>query len=128
MVFPAHEFLDLRVSVPGLSQMSAWVAVVVLIAASWVFRAEGFSLPPNPRGSDATLPPVQVNQFTDEARIGNGNGSAQFTRSRRHSLAATAEGRGQTAPPQWMLIVTLNPAVSCFHLDTAEQDRRHILT
>lgn len=43
----AHEFLDLRVSVPGLSQMSAWVAVVVLIAASWVFRAEGFSLPPN---------------------------------------------------------------------------------
>lgn len=47
MVFSAHEFLDLRVSVPGLSQMSAWVAVVVLIAASWVFRAEGFSLPPN---------------------------------------------------------------------------------
>lgn len=47
MVFSAHEFLDLRVSVPGLSQMSAWVAVVVLIAASWVFRAEGFSLPQN---------------------------------------------------------------------------------
>lgn len=54
---------------------------------------------------------------------------APFTRSRRRSLpAAAAEGRGQTAPPQWMLIVTLNPAVSCFRLDAAEQDRRHILS
>lgn len=55
---------------------------------------------------------------------------APFTRLRRRCLAAAvaAEGRGQNAPPQWMLIVTLNPAVSCFHLDAAEQDRRHILS
>lgn len=48
----AHGLLSSRVS--GFTCICTWTvadvsvgAVVVLIAASWVFRAEGFSLPPN---------------------------------------------------------------------------------
>jgi hypothetical protein len=57
--------------------------------------------------------------------------TAPFARSRPLQPRCCRRGNLGARLPRhsvWMLIVTPNPAVSCFRLDAAEQDRRHIIS